>query len=298
MRRPRLLLLAACLAVSTAGAQRAPLTVRLTAPASGAVDGDLVTALTAEVSDPSLRTAFLTVNGVTYEVPVEQGRVTQNVVAVPGNNRVAVSVARGSEVARDSATFLLRGPRVELVVVLGWASRGEIIDLWTREPSGETCKWDHRETASGGRLLDFSENAIGFGSQAYVLPSVRAGRYRVKLHYWAAASTEDGRDSFVWSEALDRLDAIEGELAGAVDPERSALLGERAQITRRLDLWASPAAPQTPVHAEVVLFSNGVHERRWRFDRTVQRTGQLETLGEVEVTDEMVRAARAAGGAR
>jgi hypothetical protein len=48
------------------------------------------------------------------------------------------------------------------------------------------------------------------------------------------------------------------------------------------------------VHTEVVLFANTAHERRWRFDRTPQRTGQLETLGEVEVTAEMIRAAREA----
>ncbi len=285
-----------CLAALAARAQEAPagLTVRFETPPGGVVDGDLVVRLEATVSDPRVRTALLAVNGVSYEVPVEQGRIAQNVVAVPGNNRVLVSVARDGAVARDASTFFLRGPRVDMMVVLGWASRGEIIDLWTREPSGETCKWDHRETRAGGRLLDFSQDAIGFGSQAYVLPSVTAGRYRVKIHYWSAASAEDNEGNDLWGTAIERLDALDASLVDAVDPGREALLRERADVTRRLDRWARPQAPQTPVHAEVVLFANTAHERRWRFDRTPQRTGQLETLGEVEVTAEMIRAAREA----
>ncbi len=292
---PRFCAVAAlCLTALTAHAQTAPeaLSVRFTSPPGGVIDGDLVVGLEATISDPRVRTALLTVNGVSYEVPVEQGRVTQNVVAVPGVNRVMIAAARGGAVARDSSTFFLRGPRVELMVVLGWASRGEIIDLWTREPSGETCKWDHRETANGGRLLDFSANAIGFGSQAYVLPTVRPGRYRVKIHYWSASSFEDNESGLTWSDGIERLNQLDESLAQAAAPDRLGLRVEREELSRRLDLWARPAAPQTPVHAEVVLFANSRHERRWRFDRTPQRTGQLETLGEVEVTAEMIRAAR------
>lgn len=285
---------ALCLTAFTAHAQssRGALSVRFSAPTGGVVDGDLVVPVEADVSDPRVIDAMLTVNGVTYEVPVEGGHITQNVVAVPGVNRVMVSVTRDGAVARDASTFFLRGPRVELMVVLGWASRGEIIDLWTREPSGETCKWDHRETASGGRLLDFSASAIGFGSQAYALSSVRPGRYRVKIHYWSAASPEDNEATSSWSDAIGCLDTLEDSLLTAVEPERSGMLRDRDEVQRRLDLWARPQAPQTPVHAEVVLFANSRHERRWRFDRTPQRTGQLDTLGEVEVTAEMIRAAR------
>ena len=181
-------------------------------------------------------------------------------------------------------------------VVLGWASHGEIIDLWTREPGGETCKWDHRETAAGGRLLDFSTDAIGFGSQAYVIPTVTAGRFRVKLHYWAAAAWDDARSGLDPVASLDRLDTLATELAAASGEVRLALAAERVDLERQLDQWATPAAPQTPVHAEIVLFPNSRHERRWRFDRVAPRAAALETLGEVEVTDAMIRAARAPEG--
>jgi len=112
-------------------------------------------------------------------------------VIVPGNNRLAVLARRGGETARDSVTFFADGETADLMVVLGWPSRGEIIDLWVREPSGATCKLDHRETPHG-MLLDFSESAIGFGSQAYVARLVEPGRYRIKVHYWGAYDEGDG----------------------------------------------------------------------------------------------------------
>jgi uncharacterized protein YfaP (DUF2135 family) len=272
----------------------APLTVHIEDPQAGVLDADLTTHFAATVSDPRARTALLTLNGLSYEVPVNEGRVEQTLVVTPGNNRVALTASRGGVTASDATTFFLRGPRVDLIVLLGWASRGEIIDLWTREPSGETCKWDHRETATGGRLLDFSTNAIGFGSQAYVLPTVVPGRYRVKIHYWAAAAWDDERANSVFDNALNRIDTLTEEIEQVTGADRLRLLEERGEHERRLDRWALPAAPQTPVHGEVVLFPNTRHERRWRFDRTTPRTGSLDTLGEVEVSAEMIRAAREA----
>ncbi|MBI5513279.1 MAG: hypothetical protein HY909_05890 [Deltaproteobacteria bacterium] len=270
-----------------------PLGVVLESPLAGVVDGDFTVALDARVTDPAVTEALLTVNGLTYPVRVEDGSVHQTVVAFPGNNRVAVTVRRGAVTVSDSVTFFLRGASAELLVLLGWPSRGEIIDLWTREPSGETCKWDHRETASGGRLLDFSSDAIGFGSQAYVSSHVQAGRYRVKIHYWGAAAAEDGRDLTSYQDTLVLLDGVLSELSqGPSWERRGELVGRRSSLEASLDRWSLPAAPQTPVRAEVVLFPGGAAERRWRFDRTPQREGELLTLGEVDVTPAMIAAAR------
>lgn len=271
-----------------------PLEVRLGAPHGGVVPGPTV-GVEATVSDPSVTGALLVVNGASYHVPVEQGVVRQSIVAVPGNNRVGIVVRDGDRVARDSTTFRYEGEPVELVVLLTWPSEGEIIDLWVREPGGETCKWDHRATATGGRLLDFSTNAIGFGSQAYVLSSVRPGSFRIKVHYWGSRAHDDQRGWWGYRELLDRVDELAGELARATTAEERRRLGEERDRTReRLDRWAEPAAPQTPVHAEVVVFPGTRAERRWRFDLVVHRTGELSTLGEVEVSEEMVRAARGA----
>ncbi len=277
-----------------AAAQEPALSVRIVSPHGGVVPGPTVS-LTAEVSDPRATEAMLVVNGAAYHVPVEQGVVSQSIVAVPGNNRVGVVVRRGDRVARDSVTFRYEGDRVELVVLLTWPSEGEIVDLWVREPEGETCKWDHRRTASGGHLLDFSTDAIGFGSQAYVLPSVRAGRFRVKVHYWGGYAEDDQRGRWAYHELLEALTALDARIA-ALSPgdERRAAEEERRRTLQQLDRWATPGAPQTPVHAEVVVFPGTTAERRWRFDVVVHRTGQLATLGEIEVSEEMIRAAREA----
>lgn len=269
-----------------------PLRVAIETPSGGIVEGPVV-AVEAQISDPTVQEARLFVNGATYHVPVDEGRVRQTIVAVPGNNRVGLVVARGHETARDSLTFRYTGEPVELVVLLTWPSRGEIVDLWVREPGGETCKWDHRATASGGHLLDFSSDAIGFGSQAYVLGEARPGRFRIKIHYWGNWTADDARTSWAYTELLTELDAIDAQIGSreARDPTRD-LGAERARLVERLDAWALPGAPQTPVHAEVVLFPGTRHERRWRFDRVVDREGRLLGLGEVEIDEAAIVAAR------
>lgn len=265
--------------------------VRIDEPHAGVVHGPVVQ-LSATVSDPEVQHATLVVNGASYDVPVEQGRVAQQVVAVPGNNRVALLARRGDQTARDSMTFHYDGPPMELVVLLTWPSEGEVIDLWVREPGGETCKWDHRRTGSGGHLLDFSADAIGFGSQGYTLPEVSAGTFRLKVHYWGAWADDDQRGWYAYRELMQSLEEVERRLASAQGADRDSLTERAQQIRARLDRWAAPAAPQTPIRAEVVLFPGTAHERRWRFDRVVERTGQLVTLGQIEITEPMIRDAR------
>lgn len=274
-----------------ASAQSPPLTVRIDRPRAGVEDAwGQVAELLAEVSDPTVLTATLTIHGASYEVPVSGGRISQRIVVAPGPNRVGVTVRRGDELATDSVSWTARGEAAELLVLASWQARGEIIDLWVREPGGETCKWDHRTTASGGRLLDFSADAIGFGSQGYTTARVEPGTYRIKLHYWGAAADEDARWSGDLESMLAELDAAERLLARGPDPRQAA---ERDRLLARLDRWALPAAPQVLVRVEAILFPGTRAERRWRFDRLVRRSGDLATLGEIEIDEALVRAARA-----
>lgn len=269
-----------------------PLTVRIIRPTAGVVSfGDTVT-LTATVSDPTVRTALVTALGATYEVPLANGVLSQNVVVLPGNNRLGVTVHHGQQTVSDSVTFHSNTDPSELIVLLSWASREEIIDLWVREPSGETCKWDHRET-NGARLLDFSSTAIGFGSQAYLRARAVAGRYRLKVHYWSSASRELSTFTEPYTDTLNQLHTLDQRLANTPSiTDRDTLISERNSLVSQLNQWSRPAGPQTPLRAEAILFANTPHERRWRFELTAQRTGQLQTLGDIEITDPMLRAAR------
>ncbi len=269
-----------------------PLAVRIETPIGGVEDADHVVDLVATVSDPRLTIATLTVAGASYEVPIDGGTIRQSVIVSPGVCRVGVSVSRGHESASDSVTWTVRGERTELLIVATWHARGEIIDLWLREPEGETCKWDHRVTALGGRLLDMSSDAIGFGSQAFVAPEIHPGTYRIKVHLWADRSGA-GSERYTYEELLRALDDAETALALATASTRAALLAERDRMAAALDAWALPDAPQVPVHVEAILFPGTAHERRFRFDRLLRRTGQLATLGEIEIDEETIRAARA-----
>ena len=115
----------------------------------------------------------------------------------------------------------------------------------------------------------------------------------MKVHYWGAYGRNDGRDRGTYDEMIERLDKLDDDLRMLLEADRRAKLRkERAELIRRLDHWASPAAPQTPVRAEAILFPGTRHERRWRFKLLSQRTGQLLSLGEVEITGAMLQAAR------
>lgn len=277
-----------------ASAQRA-LTVTIDSPEGGVVDvHGSVLSLSASVSDPSVRTAIVTAGGASYEVPVEGARIMQDVVVAPGPGRVAVTVRSGDRVASASVTYYARGERTELLVLATWPSRGEIVDLWVREPSGETCKWDHRRTGSGGRLLDFSGDAIGFGSQAYVLGEVSPGTYRIKLHYWSQREVEDeGEGPWDYETLLEELDRL---TAMPIGPGVLGVLQRReiAEAERLLDRWATAAAPQVAVRVEAIAFPGSRFERRFRFERRVQAAGHLATLGEIEIDEALIAAARRA----
>ncbi len=274
--------------VSLAAAQPSRLTVRIESPSAG-VETDETLSFRAVVSDPRALRATLTVNGASYDVPIVDGAIEQTLVPMPGNNRVGVVVEHGGRVARDSLSFRYEGPATEMMVMLTWEAHGEIIDLWVRDPDGQTCKWDRREIPGGG-LLDFSSTAIGFGSQAFVAHRVEAGRYRIKVHYWGAYDSEDAHAFYGLDEMLAELDGL-GQ--PPTTPREAAAFEERRRVlTERIDGWALGAGSQTPVRAEVVLFPGTPSEQRHRFELTVERTGQLATLGEIEITAAQIRAAR------
>jgi hypothetical protein len=295
--------LSVVLAPHAALAQAGSLNVVITEPTAGMVEPTGST-IRAEVTAPPGATATLIVNGASYPVPIQRdqddqgtsGYVTGPLVASTGVNRVGVVVEYAGQVARDSVTYLRAGPGDELLVFLSWPDDGEIIDLWVREPDGETCKWDHRSTSSGGRLLDYSAAAIGLGSQAYASTRVLPGRYRIKLHYWESDWNDDWGD--VWTETLgDDLQvsrSIEGLLEAAEQLERALarapteaaradVATRHAKILSAIDTWAEPHAIQTPVHATAVLFPGTRYERRYEFDRIMNRDGDLSSLGEIEI---------------
>ena len=115
----------------------------------------------------------------------------------------------------------------------------------------------------GGPAQHNSANAIGFGSQGYVLSRVSSGSFRIKIHYLGAYAGEDARRRSTYNSLINRWDQLTADLSRArTTDEIRGINEERADVEARLDRWASPAASQTPVHAEVVLFPGTSSERR------------------------------------
>jgi hypothetical protein len=278
------------------------LSVRIDSPRAGIVDEPETVRLRAAVSGASVSTAHLDFNGVAYEVPVERGIVEQVLLPFPGNNRVVLSVRDGSVTARASTTFFHRLPTREhrpppqMLVVASWASR---------ETHFELSVFDRRFGASDwiGRLgwrygtWPRSDNRDGaFGMEGLAISQIRPGRFVVQVEMPPDYDVLD--DESAWDRAIGDLDAVDRSLASAPPEDRAALLDRRRRTIADLDRQAQPSTRQTRVHVDVVLLANTPWERRWRFDRVVQRLVGSAVVGEFEVTEAMIRAAAEAGGGR
>ena len=73
---------------------------------------------------------------------------------------------------------------VDLRVTASWNTDGTDVDLWVVEPGGEACGYDHKETKSGGKLLD--DLTSGYGPERYQLPNAPKGEYVVLVNYYSA----------------------------------------------------------------------------------------------------------------
>lgn len=291
-RRPFVLGLASMALPRLSRAQTAtPLSVRIEEPGGGVLTAQDTARLVATVSDPSVLTASITVHGMSYEVPVRDGRVEQTVVVLPGTNRVGVGVRRGEAVARDSVTFHVDGDPVDLVVLLGWSARG-----------------DHRPLGAGARRRD---RQVGPPREhpRRTPPGLLLRRHRLRLPGLPPRPRLRGALPREGPLLVRRSAPRPGRLrlrAGPRTPPRHRRAPPRHAASLRVRRprrrarrghrpprrLGPPLRGADPLHAEVLLFANTPRERRWRFDLTAQRSGQLQTLGEVEVTSAMLLDAR------
>ncbi|HVR74150.1 MAG TPA: hypothetical protein VMT52_07460, partial [Planctomycetota bacterium] len=79
---------------------------------------------------------------------------------------------------------------VDLEVTIHWNTSSTDVDLWVREPEGERCYYDHRESAAGGRL--FWDITDGYGPEIYTRKKAGPGVFEVLAHYF-------GNNSARWS---------------------------------------------------------------------------------------------------
>ena len=79
-----------------------------------------------------------------------------------------------------------------------------------------------------------------------MLSEVRAGTFRVKVHYWGAYADDDERGSWTYQRLMERLEQLDQRLRGADASTSERLTAERRRVLAQLDQWASPAAPLPP----------------------------------------------------
>mgnify|MGYP001596044301 FL=1 len=97
------------------------------------------------------------------------------------------SVPEFARARLDSVAREVGAEPVGLLVSIEWTTDATDVDLHVVEPSGEECFYSHTRTASGGRIT--SDVTQGLGPEMYVAPRASAGRYAVRVRYFASDRT-------------------------------------------------------------------------------------------------------------
>lgn len=291
-----------------------PLVVTIQLPPAGNVAGSFQALVEGTVSDPSVRRAWLTANGLTREVSVSNGRVRESILALPGVNRVSLEATRGGQVGRAEVSFSALGVEAELVVWVTWPADTpwpflEVVNqTWTicrrrvswaltfdRHSGGSDCGRSGvaslyetvREAPRPNRTP--TSRPVGAPWYGVVIRRVQAERYRFCAGNRYLDHPRPSPGDVV--ALLSRLDAL----------GRDASPARRAALLAALDQAAAPRASVTPLRVLAVLFPGTSRERRWIFDDSLDALRShypidywpLGTLGEIEVTEDEVRAVRA-----
>lgn len=139
--------------------------------------------------ETSLNVPWLTIvyNGLPFMVPVRGGRFERKFVAFRGPNSIYAEIQTKGKIYSDSVTFYANTPPVRMRMILIWDTDRTHIDLWITEPSGELCKWNHKQTKSGG-ILDIGTDYPGYGPQIYTHSGPPGGTYKIQVHYYSAGN--------------------------------------------------------------------------------------------------------------
>ena len=142
------------------------------------------------------------------------------------------------EEALPAATYRVggeAGPKLDVMVWLGWDTDETDVDLHVKEPTGEEVCYSHNRSSSTGARVsrDFTQ---GFGPEVYTLPRAPKGNYRVETNYFAshqASATTGATSAVIWS--IQKM----GDFANEQFEFRSVRLTQHKQRQQVLDLHVS-----------------------------------------------------------
>lgn len=82
----------------------------------------------------------------------------------------------------DVDTAVIKSMPTDLRVVLNWSSDMTDIDLWIKEPGGDTCDYKNAETSIGGFL--YEDITEGLGPEQYCLKKAVPGDYEILVDFF------------------------------------------------------------------------------------------------------------------
>ncbi|MBW2455555.1 MAG: DUF2135 domain-containing protein, partial [Deltaproteobacteria bacterium] len=97
----------------------------------------------------------------------------------------------------------LGADRQDLVVMITWNTDNTDVDLHVIEPSGEECYYSHPQTESGGKIT--KDVTQGYGPEMYTLRRAPAGRYRIRVKYFASDAARMGTRTKVHVTVIERF---------------------------------------------------------------------------------------------
>jgi tetratricopeptide (TPR) repeat protein len=71
---------------------------------------------------------------------------------------------------------------VDVRVVINWDSNDCDLDLWTTDPYGELCMYNHPLTVAGGRIS--SDFTGGYGPEEFIIKKASKGKYNIQVNYF------------------------------------------------------------------------------------------------------------------
>ncbi len=104
----------------------------------------------------------------------------ESFVAAEINNIIVKSKGKAQPDSLDPR--LLKDMPVDVRVVINWDSNDCDMDLWTTDPIGELCMYNHARTLAGGRISrDFTG---GYGPEEFIVRKALNGKYKVHVNYY------------------------------------------------------------------------------------------------------------------
>ncbi|RMI14525.1 MAG: hypothetical protein D6681_05130, partial [Calditrichaeota bacterium] len=152
--------------------------VQISSPEDSSVSTLRVIPVRGTVSDDTISTATLTINGQSQTIPVDGGIFNNPVVLSADTNIIRVEAANEFGVGSDEVMVIFQGQAAVMRANLTWDTDGTDMDLHMINPAGVECFFAARNV--GGMELDV-DDIDGFGPENISVIEPVPGNYIVRV---------------------------------------------------------------------------------------------------------------------